>query len=136
MSDAAPAHGSRPARRIGATLAMLAWMALIFVLSHQPAAELVSFGDFDLLMKKGGHFVGYFILGALAWLSTGGWRAAVSVVVLYAISDEFHQTFVPGRMGTVTDVCIDVAGGACAAALLTLVARRRGRARSWERCVS
>ena len=36
----------------------------------------------------------------------------ISIVVglIYAITDEFHQSFVPGRGPSVTDVCIDTAG--------------------------
>jgi VanZ like family len=41
--------------------------------------------------------------------------AAVAVCVAFAASDEWHQTFVPGRGGTLTDVAIDTAGVAAAA---------------------
>lgn len=40
------------------------------------------------------------IISALSWV----------FCILYAASDEFHQLFVPGRAGLVTDVCIDSAG--------------------------
>ena len=43
--------------------------------------------------------------------------------ILYAASDEFHQLFVPGRAGLITDVCIDSAG-ALLGILLFLVALR------------
>jgi VanZ family protein len=33
------------------------------------------------------------------------------ITVLYAMSDEYHQTFIPGRNGTVMDVVIDSLGG-------------------------
>lgn len=32
---------------------------------------------------------------------------------IYACSDEFHQRFVPGRGGRISDVCIDLGGAAC-----------------------
>ena len=50
---------------------------------------------------------------------------AFAFAVLFALSDEWHQTFVPGRDGCVRDVGIDVVGAALAAG--TLLARRRRR---------
>ena len=49
--------------------------------------------------------------------SEGGWNwdeagLALSIVFLYAASDEFHQIFVPTRTPLVSDVFIDTAGGA------------------------
>jgi VanZ family protein len=44
----------------------------------------------------------------LAWL----------VSVLYGVSDEFHQSFVPGRHPSVADVAIDAAGAALGLALM------------------
>lgn len=35
----------------------------------------------------------------------------VGFVMLYAISDEFHQSFIPGRGASFKDVCIDTLGG-------------------------
>ena len=52
-----------------------------------------------------------FCIPALSW----------AFCILYAASDEFHQLFVPGRAGLVTDVCIDSAG-ALLGILLFLVA--------------
>ena len=48
-----------------------------------------------------------------------GW--ALGVIFLYAASDEFHQSFVPGRTALCSDVLIDTAGGATAVFLLWLV---------------
>jgi len=52
---------------------------------------------------------------ALAWVLT----------VLYAMSDEFHQTFVPGRNGNALDVLIDASAAALAALALWLARRSR-----------
>lgn len=46
--------------------------------------------------------------------------ASLFVVAAYAAADEWHQTFVPGRGGHLSDVCIDI-GGACTAALALLL---------------
>jgi len=74
----------------------------------------------DRLFKKGAHFVGYGLLALsyLRGLRQSGLRharpLAFIMVLLYAISDEWHQTFVPGRDGNVIDVGIDSAGAALA----------------------
>ncbi|MDQ4072445.1 MAG: VanZ family protein, partial [Actinomycetota bacterium] len=49
--------------------------------------------------------------------------ASLTVSIVYAVSDEIHQTFVPGRSGTPIDVSIDALGASIAA----LVIRRRER---------
>lgn len=91
-------------------------MAIIFIASATPSTELPDFGWVDLLVKKGGHFCAYFLLAAVCLrgveeTSTGRWQA-FWICVLYAISDEFHQQFVPGRNAAVADVVIDASGAA------------------------
>ncbi|MBE9472094.1 MAG: VanZ family protein [Chloroflexi bacterium] len=103
----------------------LAWMGLIFVLSAQPDLPHAAGRWLDLLLKKAGHAAVY---GVLAWLyrrtlrrhiPTGTVLRAVSIglAVAYAASDEYHQTFVPGRNGNLVDVAVDGVG-ACGAMLL------------------
>ncbi|MEP6757347.1 MAG: VanZ family protein [Chthonomonadales bacterium] len=53
--------------------------------------------------------------------------ATMLFAVLFAASDEWHQTFVPGRDGCIRDVLIDSAGAALAATYLLLKQRRRVR---------
>jgi VanZ family protein len=95
-------------------------MALIFSLSSFPS--LPDYGSFDLMVKKGAHFTVYAILYLLLFRAfhraQGGQRPPgsraclypASVAVLYAISDEVHQSFVPLRNAAVQDVIIDAAG--------------------------
>ena len=52
---------------------------------------------------------------------------ALSIVAFYAASDEFHQSYVPGRTGQVSDVFIDTSGGAIGLGLLWLVGKLRKR---------
>ena len=71
------------------------------------------------LIRKNAHFFAYLILGILVtnalYYST---KMQVKkqiilsfiICVLYAISDEVHQLFVPGRSGEVRDVVIDSSG--------------------------
>jgi VanZ family protein len=74
--------------------------------------------SFNNIIRKNAHFFAYLVLGTL--VSNGlrgsgvaGYRSiglALLFCILYAISDELHQLFVPGRGGQVKDVIIDSAG--------------------------
>lgn len=95
------------------------WMAAIFMASSTPAVKLPRFGTLDYATKKLGHFVAYGLL-ALAYrrgLGSGGPRllAAGSLAVIYALLDEYHQSFVPGRNPSLVDALLFDAGGALAA---------------------
>jgi len=112
-------------------LPMLLWMVTIFVISAQPAQDLPDLGVADLLIKKLAHFIAYAILALLAlWgMGEGGGKRlprrrleivgregklfilALLITALYAMSDEYHQTFVLGRNGMFWDVLIDTTGG-------------------------
>ncbi|RMH00301.1 MAG: VanZ family protein [Chloroflexi bacterium] len=96
-------------------LPAVAWMVMIFLVSNTPADEIPQLGVWDLLVKKGAHFLAYALLAVLVWRGSkrwqGGWWWAVGITAVYAMTDEYHQTFVPGRHGNVWDVLIDTAGG-------------------------
>jgi len=72
------------------------------------------------LTRKNAHFFAYLILGilvlnAMRRSGVGGVRVVLItllICVLYAVSDEVHQLFVPGRGGQISDVLIDSAGAA------------------------
>lgn len=74
--------------------------------------------SFDHVLRKSTHFLAYLILGlftfnALRIGGVSGFKGAIlalGICVLYAMSDEVHQLFVPGRGGQVMDVLIDSAG--------------------------
>lgn len=101
-------------------LLLVIWMAIIFVVSHQPKEAIPAYGRWDLFVKKGGHLVAYGVFAFLA-RRTGLRDASVLVLALaYATSDELHQRFVPGRTGTVVDVFIDLLGS-----MLSLLLLRR-----------
>ena len=89
----------------------LALMGLIFFLSAQP--DLSSgLGGWDLVLRKLAHMTEYALLFALwrrALPAVSPWAAA-TIAVGYAITDEFHQTFVEGRHGAPVDVLIDSVG--------------------------
>lgn len=91
----------------------------------------------ESFVRKGAHMTEYGILAILVFLWLGGWEMtalrrwslAVAAAALYACSDEFHQLFVAGRAGCVTDVMIDSAGAALGLTLFVLLAGLWGRAR-------
>src|SRR5512133_683418 len=100
-------------------------MGAIFFASSIPEAYLPSVGRPDRLIRKGGHVIGYFLL-TLAFLRglnhhpKKAVAMALGMVLLLAISDEFHQSFTAGRNPSPVDVLIDMAG-ACTAAYLASV---------------
>jgi VanZ family protein len=107
-------------------IAPLALMALIFLLSARESVgpELPAF------TRVIAHFSEYALLTAL-WIwalapALGGraYAAAAAISFLYAISDEYHQSFVPGRDADPLDVLVDGLG--IAAATWLLRARRAG----------
>ena len=105
-------------------LPVLIWAGLIFGFSSVPDLG-TGLGGWDLLLRKIAHAAEYAVLGALLARATG--RAGLAFVLgsLYALSDEIHQSFVPGRVGAPLDVAIDTVGVAVGVALWQLVNARR-----------
>jgi VanZ family protein len=101
-------------------------MTAIFVSSATPGDEVPTFGIWDYAVKKGGHFLAYAVL-AFSYLRASGWhrptaRQAFTVwgmAVAYALLDELHQTFVPGRRASLLDALVFDAGGALAALMVS-----------------
>lgn len=98
------------------------WMVLIFWLSAQPHLPGLAVTWLDWLLKHSGHFGGYAILALLWWRVTArsfrdryvAAALAFAGTFLYAISDEAHQSFVPGRDASWIDLAIDAFGAASA----------------------
>lgn len=97
----------------------LAWMAVIYFLSsfHKMQASPVGWQDF--IVRKTAHFIEYLVLCILINRSLKNTSSlslvkrlvlALALTVLYAISDEYHQTFVNGRTGKIFDIGIDTLG--------------------------
>ena len=104
-------------------LAPLAMMAAIFYFSAQPF-EGPELAWWEVGMRKLGHLAGYALLTFLWWWALVGrasrplaWAAAISL--LYAASDEYHQTFTENRTGTPVDVGIDALGIALASFVIS-----------------
>lgn len=99
-------------------------MVIIFFISSLPGSCLPYFGAWDLYIKKGGHALGFGLLGLAYYyalpqrLSVGyQWVLAFLMAILFALSDEFHQSFVEGRTSSLLDVVIDGFGAAVALTL-------------------
>ncbi len=107
------------------------WAGLIFYFSSIPDGRTGGVSELpELMFRKLAHL---FVYGVLAFflaraLAEKGWPAGKIVIVglvvcfLYAVSDEIHQSFVPGRFGKVRDVALDTLG---AALVLSLYVRQR-----------
>ena len=132
-------------------LPLIAWASLIFVFSTDafssdntasilepllrgifPALSIRAIENIHLAIRKLGHLSEYFLFARLlmrglrAQGATETWRErawSIGITVLFAISDEWHQSFVPSRTASAVDVLIDAIGGIGG----TLSARRRKR---------
>ena len=97
-------------------------MALIFWLSAQPDLDS-GLGAIDAILRKFAHVIVY---GALTLLWYWALRPATpralpiaaAIALVYAATDEYHQSFVEGRSGSVRDVAIDLVGIGLASLLL------------------
>jgi VanZ family protein len=103
-------------RRLSPWAVVIAWMALIFLLSSQPDFAPPGSGRLRFGVSKFGHLAVFAVLGLLVanavWqerVRRRGWWAFV-LCALYAIIDEIHQALVPGRTPQVLDVLIDSVG--------------------------
>ena len=106
-------------------------MGIIYIASSTPGFDLPDFGIMDLLAKKGGHLLGYALLGAAyAYACKRDGLIVRSkvilsgiLIVLYACIDEWHQSFIPGRNPSFLDIGIDIIGGFLGIVLLTWLSR-------------
>ena len=116
-SPASSGNLAGPGRAFSRWVWPLAIAGLIFVASsrsHVVAPGITRVDD------KIVHFAVYGLLATLVCRIGGGWRGAVwslAIVSAYGASDEWHQSFVPGRMCDVNDWIADTLGAALAIGL-------------------
>lgn len=119
-------------------LAILGWIAIFFTLNQHPGDQVGDISatitnklyhilqtvfpslthdekTFYQLIRKSAHFFEYMLLGALILHALrgrllGGAIIAIFISFFYAVTDEFHQLFIPGRGGEIRDVMIDSLG--------------------------
>ncbi len=95
----------------------LVMMTAIFVLSALPASKVPTLGPYDVYFKKMAHAIGYGLLGVSYYYALptrlprfARWSMALGLSLGFALSDEFHQSFVSGRTSSIRDVAIDGLG--------------------------
>lgn len=91
------------------------------VLWFFPNTNPETLATIHFLTRKAAHFTEYFILGILSarvfyrssngTLSRHWFQFALALVGIYALFDEYHQSFVPSRTSSIFDSLIDIAGG-------------------------
>lgn len=117
-------------KKINIILVIL-WMILIFIMSSYNGNNSSNQSNFivdiisnilnisnieilSLIIRKLAHFTEYFILGVLVYNMIYSFNKksyiAIIICILYAISDEIHQIFVPDRDCNITDMLIDSTG--------------------------
>jgi len=108
---------------------------MIFVLSNQPGLAVSEDRGVDLPLRHVAHVVVYAALTVFVGWALAGARApsrrvtaaAGALALLYGISDEWHQTFVPSRTGRPEDLVWDGIGVLIGVAVLLLTARAISR---------
>ena len=115
--------------RVNRWLPVFLWMGFIFFLSSQPHLPRYPHPRIDFFLKKAAHLLEYAVLAILlhrAVGNEGGWRALL-MGGLYAASDEFHQSFVPGRNGELLDLAFDILGVVLGLYVARMVISPKGR---------
>jgi VanZ family protein len=142
-------------------IAAITWMALIFCFTqlpyftgkntaeaihkavitehdsiHTPSANHVNISELNLIIRKTTHVTVFGILALLLFKSLETYRYSYILswflTFLYAITDEYHQSFMPGRVSTFKDVLFDSLGALIALSLtFFIINRNRKRANSF-----
>src|SRR5439155_1680525 len=126
----------RPADRAARLVALISWMALITYWSGQgtlPIDQPNVANVFHGLQHRIAHLIAFGLLGLMARWAFGGLpRAgllAVLVVSVFGATDEWHQSFTPGRRAAIDDWAVDTAAAAFALYVWTRVQRMQWHAR-------
>ena len=99
-----------------------------------PDVSVETIHTVQLVARKAGHLTGYAILAALIWRArqegffANGWNTksawfAELCATIYAVSDEWHQSMVPTRMGSAWDVLLDAIGAALGLATIWVIGK-------------
>jgi len=105
-------------RPAGRWAAVAAWLLVIYFMSSRPSFPLPGINWLDELIRIAGHFGEYAVLGFLlsraiapnGERSPGQTLLVVALSALYALSDEWHQSFVPNRDASWLDLAVDTLG--------------------------
>lgn len=137
---------------------LIVWMLLIFLASTGelsapntsrilrplllwlfPGISEATLTSIHFMVRKAAHFTEYAILAifaARAFVTSSHERLrrawffiTLLLIILYSLSDEYHQSFVASRTGSVYDSLIDIAGGLTALTIYGLWRQRRAKVR-------
>jgi VanZ family protein len=146
--------GSSFKRRLWAYGPLVLWLGFIFLASTDmfsaphtgsiiravlhwlfPGLSTSTVNSIHFLIRKAGHFSEYGLLALLAArafyltpstiLSRHWLLCSLCLVAVYALTDEYHQSFVPSRTPSIYDSMIDTAGGVTVLVVLYFVGRKR-----------
>jgi VanZ family protein len=125
-------------------LPVLAWMLFIFIgstdlLSAEHTSRIIgpflrwfapdvtaaTIASVQLIVRKGAHLTEYAIMASLLFRAFAKRWALVALAIsaLYAVLDEFHQSFVASRTGSPWDVMVDCIGALAGLAIYSIVTR-------------
>lgn len=111
------------------------WMGLIFYFSSLPGLTKTENPDFWFyFFRKGAHIAEYFVLVFLFFRVFRLHKLKKKEIYLlsflfslaYALSDEIHQSFIPGREGKFSDVGVDMIGIILAVLIYNLLCKKSG----------
>lgn len=96
-------------------LLVLIWAGFIFFLSHQPELKSGLPHQWDFILRKLAHLTEYAILTFLLLKAMGQYKLPERKILIlvfafalfYALTDEYHQSFISGRQASSRDVLID-----------------------------
>ncbi|MEA3338194.1 MAG: VanZ family protein [Chloroflexota bacterium] len=112
---------------------LIGWMLVIFFLSAQPDFTFSPVALEGEILSLMAHGIEFGVLAGLTWLAVQktprlaayAVTIAIAAAILYGMSDELHQAFVPGRVPDVRDLIADAMGAGLAVLLVTWYSHRR-----------
>lgn len=125
-------------------LPVIVWMIVIFFMSGRESVRIADEYILNFLFFKMFHVIEYFILFVLYFralkntlrtpIGVNFFAAAFFLTLIYAVTDEIHQVFVPTREGKLRDVIIDAIGATIAWISIThVLPRAPGKLRDWAK---
>ena len=104
---------------LGRWLPVFLWAVVIFALSSIQQITVAEFFIWDFAAKKVAHLTEYAVLYALFLRATEkNWILSFVMTMIYAASDEIHQSYVPGRTAAVYDLAFDFSGASISAYII------------------
>jgi len=86
------------------------WMAIIFYFSGRQTTGIQGSYNERFIILKSFHLIEYAVLSILLFWGYKNYKYTIFTAYLYAVTDEIHQRFVPGREGRIRDTFIDILG--------------------------